>query len=549
MVSSTLRGTGVVPGIGVGQVVRPTPRPQIPTSEAPIDPEDGVARFTDAAGVVADRLKSRAAHASGATAEVLAATAALASDRGLVALVQGRLAKGEGPAKATVEAIRELSDMFMAAGGVMAERVTDLRDVRDRVIAELTGQPEPGIPTPTEPSVLFADDLAPADTAGLDPAVILAIATSLGGATSHTTIIARQLGIPCVVATVGLDDVAVGTHALVDGATGEVILEPAQELADERSAAAVKAREAADRWRAPGATADGRRIDILANVQDGAGARKAAETQVQGVGLFRTELCFLNRSEEPSVEDQAAIYAEVFEAMGDRKVVIRTLDAGSDKPLAFASIPDEPNPALGLRGVRIGMRDEGLMDRQLDAIALAAKSARQPIWVMAPMVATESEAQWFAERVRARDLIPGVMIEVPAAALLADRILRHVDFVSIGTNDLSQYTLAADRMSAALSHLTDPWQPALLALIENVARAGQAADKPVGVCGEAAADPLLACVLAGLGVTSLSAASTAAPLVGAKLGGATFAACEAAAKAALDAADPQAAREAVSAIL
>ena len=549
MVSSTLRGTGVVPGIGVGQVVRPTPRPQIPTSEASIDPESGVARFTEAAGVVADRLKSRAAHASGAAAEVLAATAALASDRGLVALVQGRLAKGEGVATSTVEAISELSDMFMAAGGVMAERVTDLRDVRDRVIAELTGQPEPGIPTPTEPSVLFADDLAPADTAGLDPAVIVAIATSLGGATSHTTIIARQLGIPCVVATGGLDDVPVGTRALVDGASGEVILEPAQELADERSAAAVKAREAADRWQAPGATVDGRRIDILANVQDGAGARKAAETQVQGVGLFRTELCFLNRSEEPSVEDQAAIYAEVFEAMGDRKVVIRTLDAGSDKPLAFASIPDEPNPALGVRGMRIGMQDEGLMDRQLDAIALAAKSAKQPIWVMAPMVATESEAQWFAERVRARDLIPGVMIEVPAAALLADRILRHVDFVSIGTNDLSQYTLAADRMSAALSHLTDPWQPALLALIENVARAGQAADKPVGVCGEAAADPLLACVLAGLGVTSLSAASTAAPLVGAKLGEVTFAACEAAAKAALDAADPQAAREAAAAVL
>lgn len=549
MMSSTLRGTGVVPGIGVGTVVRPTPRPQIPTNEPAIDPESGIARFTEAAGLVAERLKGRAAHASGAAAEVLTATAALAGDRGLVALVQSRLADGEGLTAATVDAIRELSDMFMSLGGVMAERVTDLRDVRDRVIAELTGQPEPGIPTPTEPSVLFADDLAPADTAGLDPSVIVAIATSLGGATSHTTIIARQLGIPCVVATGGLDDVPVGTRALVDGATGEVILDPAQELADERSAAALKAREAADRWQAPGATSDGRRIDILANVQDGAGARKAAETQVQGVGLFRTELCFLNRDSEPSVEDQAAIYSEVFEAMGERKVVIRTLDAGSDKPLAFATIPDEPNPALGVRGMRIGMQDEGLMDRQLDAIALAAQAAKQPVWVMAPMVATESEAAWFAERVRARGLVPGVMIEVPAAALLADRILRHVDFVSIGTNDLSQYTLAADRMSAALSHLTDPWQPALLALIENVARAGVAADKPVGVCGEAAADPLLACVLAGLGVTSLSAASTAAPLVGAKLAEVTFAACEAAAKAALAAADPQAAREAATAAL
>jgi phosphoenolpyruvate-protein phosphotransferase (PTS system enzyme I) len=235
--------------------------------------------------------------------------------------------------------------------------------------------------------------------------------------------------------------------------------------------------------------------------------------------------------------------------MGDRKVVIRTLDAGSDKPLAFATMPDEPNPALGVRGMRLGLRDEGLMDRQLDAIAAAAEGAAGEVWVMAPMVATEQEAAWFAARVRERGLKPGVMIEVPAAALLADRILQHVDFVSIGTNDLSQYTLAADRMSAGLSHLTDPWQPALLALVGQVARAGRDVGKPVGVCGEAAADPLLGCVLAGLGVTSLSAASTAAPAVGASLAAHTLAECEKAAEAALAAADPQSAREAATAAL
>ncbi len=476
-------------------------------------------------------------------------TAALARDRGLVGLVSAQLGSGNRLAAATVAAVDQLSEMFRSAGGLMAERVSDLHDIRDRVVAELTGQPEPGIPMPETPSVLCADDLAPADTAGLDPAVIAAIATSLGGVTSHTTIIARQLGIPCVVGCAGLDDVEPGTHLLVDGTTGEVVLDPDPQMEKERVAAAEAAAEAARSWTGPGETSDGHAVDILANVQDGAGAEQAARTHVQGVGLFRTELCFLSADTEPTVDEQTAIYREVLDAMGDRKVVIRTLDAGSDKPLAFATMPDEPNPALGVRGMRLGLRDEGLMDRQLDAIAAAAAGAVGEVWVMAPMVATEQEAAWFAARVRERGLKPGVMIEVPAAALLADRILQHVDFVSIGTNDLSQYTLAADRMSAGLSHLTDPWQPALLALVGQVAQAGRDAGKPVGVCGEAAADPLLGCVLAGLGVTSLSAASTAAPAVGASLAAHTLLECQKAAEAALAAADPQSAREAATAAL
>ncbi len=546
MPTPILHGNGVVPGIGVGPVVRPMPTPEPPAHEEPVDPETGAARFSEAAGVVADRLAARASHASGAAAEVLMATSSLARDRGLVALVRKRLTEGSGLCAATIGAIEELSAMFAAAGGLMAERVTDLRDVRDRVVAELTGQPEPGIPTPEAPSVLCADDLAPADTAGLDASVIVAIATSLGGATSHTTIIARQLGIPCVVGTEGLDDVAEGTVVLVDGSSGEVILAPDPALARERTAVAAAAGEAAATWRGPGATSDGHTVDILANVQDGAGAVRAATTPVQGVGLFRTELCFLDRDVEPTVDEQAAIYREVFTAMGDRKVVIRTLDAGSDKPVSFATIKDEPNPALGVRGMRLGLRDEGLMDRQLDAIALAARDSVGTVWVMAPMVATEDEAEWFGAKVRERGLVPGVMIEIPSAALLADRILRHVDFVSIGTNDLSQYAFAADRMAPSLARLTDPWQPALLTLIQRVADAGRAAGKPVGVCGEAAADPQLGCVLVGLGVTSLSSAATAAPLVGATLAATSLAACRAAAEAALEARGPQEARHAAA---
>jgi phosphoenolpyruvate-protein phosphotransferase (PTS system enzyme I) len=239
----------------------------------------------------------------------------------------------------------------------------------------------------------------------------------------------------------------------------------------------------------------------------------------------------------------------VFAAFPNGKVVLRTLDAGSDKPLAFATPPDEANPALGVRGLRTARRDPGLLVHQLDAVAQAARATGAQPWVMAPMVATVAEAADFAAQVRERGLVPGVMVEVPSVAVLADRFLEHLDFLSIGTNDLSQYTLAADRLSAELADLTDPWQPALLALVRATAAAGERAGKPVGVCGEAAADPLLACVLVGMGVTSLSCAASSVAGVGAKLATVDLATCRQAAEAALAAGDPAAARAAARAVL
>ncbi|MFT4188562.1 MAG: phosphoenolpyruvate--protein phosphotransferase [Aeromicrobium sp.] len=544
----SLTGTPVVPGIGAGPVVRPGERVQTPSDEPVGDKDATVAAFAAAAQAVAERLTARAAHASGAAAEVLQATAGMAADKGLATFV-GKHAATAGPATATTKAVEELAAMFTAAGGLMAERVTDLHDVRDRVVAELLGVPEPGVPEPDEPSVLFADDLAPADTAGLDPARITGIAIRLGGTTSHTAIIARQLGIPCVVGVASLP-LEGGATALVDGGTGEVVLDPDPADVAARQAADEARRSAGASWTGPGRTADGHAVQVLANVQDGPGAVVAAAEPVEGFGLYRTELSFLDRSAEPTVDEQAAIYGEVFAAAGaGAKVVVRTLDAGSDKPLKFADMGDEPNPALGVRGLRIADSRPELLDHQLDAIAQAAGRSEADVWVMAPMVAVPSEAAALAEKLHSRGLTAGVMIETPSAALLADRVLEHVDFVSIGTNDLSQYTFAADRMASSLSHLTDPWQPALLVLIERVAQAGQAAGKPVGVCGEAAADPLLACVLAGLGVTSLSCAATAVRSVGAQLSSVTLAQCQEAARGALAAADPQAAREAARAAL
>lgn len=550
---SVLHGVPVVPGVQYAPVIRPGKLPETDldaggdVAEADRDAEKE--RFTAAAATVAGRLRERAAHATGAASEVLAATATLATDRGWLGAAEKRIRDGAPAVRAVDGAIDQFVEMFTKLGGLMAERVTDLRDIRDRVIAELKGLPEPGVPLPDEPSILCAEDLAPADTAGLDPSLVVALATTLGGPTSHTAIIARQLGIPCVVAVAGLDDVPAGTPVLVDGTRGTVTLSPDEDSARAAVAEARRAAEAAADWSGPGTTADGHAVAVLANVQDGAAARSARQTPAEGVGLFRTELCFLNTDSEPTVDEQAGIYAEVLEAFAGNKVVIRTLDAGSDKPLKFAGHPDEANPALGVRGIRISFNNPGLLDRQLEAIAAAGQRTGNPPWVMAPMIATAEEAKTFADKARTHGLTPGVMIEVPAAALLADRILEHVDFLSIGTNDLAQYTMAADRMSAELATLTDPWQPAVLALVAATVKAGAAVGKPVGVCGEAAADPLLACVLTGFGVTSLSAAAAAVQGVGARLSTVTVQQCRDAAGAVLGTASAAEARAAALDVL
>ncbi|NNH71348.1 phosphoenolpyruvate--protein phosphotransferase [Nocardia uniformis] len=550
--SVVLTGIPAVAGVVAAVTIRPVPRVRIATPSTVI-PESDRASEADtlrrAAEVVAQRLRERAATATGAASEVLAATAAMAVDRGWLESAERLIATGTPAATAADTAFDEFAVVFTRLGGMMAERVTDLRDIRDRVVAELAGAPEPGIALPDRPSILLATDLAPADTAGLDPNLIVGLATSLGGPTSHTAIIARQLGIPCVVAVTGLDDVPAGVDVLLDGASGRIVVDPDPEVAAGAAAGHRAAAARAAAWSGPGATADGHRVELLANVQDGASARAARHTPAAGIGLFRTELCFLDRESEPSIDEQAAIYREALDAYPSTKVVIRTLDAGSDKPLRFAAHPEEANPALGVRGIRIAARDSGILDRQLDAIVSAASGRDTPPWVMAPMISTAAEAKSFAAACRLRGLIPGAMIEVPAAALLAESILDHVDFVSLGTNDLAQYTMAADRMSPDLAALTDPWQPAVLHLVARVAAAGRALDKPVGVCGEAAADPLLACVLTGFGITSLSAAAPAVATVGATLATVTRDDCRRAAAAVLSTSDPDAARTAALEVL
>ena len=550
-----LRGTAVVPGMAFAPalVVRGEVSAEAVAEFGAGDfaePEDALDAYDGAVDAVATGYAAKAELASGSAAEVLTASAGMARDRGLRGAVRTRLRAGDDLLTAVAAAVEQFAGVFTGMGGLMAERVTDLRDIERRLVARIVGVPEPGVPTPPEPVVLVAEDLAPADTAGLDPALVRALVTERGGPTSHSAIIARQLGIPCVVGVAGAMAVPAGTFLLVDGTAGTVESDVDETLAREAVERDEADRAALASWTGPAATSDGTHVKLLANVADGESATASALAPVEGVGLFRTELCFLNRTEEPTLEEQTDIYASVLGAFGGgRHVVVRTLDAGSDKPVAFASHHDEENPALGVRGLRLAHDNPGLLERQLDAIAGAAARTSTETWVMAPMVATVAEAADFAGQVRARGLKAGVMVEVPSAALLAHRMLEVVDFLSIGTNDLTQYAMAADRMATDLAHLTDPWQPAVLQLVAITAEAGRQVGKPVGVCGEAAADPVLACALVGMGITSLSMAAAAVRPVGARLATVSMDTCEEAAETALASIDPVEARAAVLAVL
>jgi len=546
-VTPSLSGIGVGRGSAVGTVVKLAPAARPPANEAAAaDPLSAEALVRASFDFVATNLRARAAAAQAATAAVLEATSMMAQDPGLIADVERRIKAGTGPATAVDEAVEGFCKILEASGPYLAERVTDLRDVRDRIVAKVLGLPEPGLPALDKPTVIVANDLAPADTATLDLNYVVGIVTELGGPTSHTAIIAAQLDLPCLVRVPGAMGLADGATVAIDAATGSVVIDPDDDLR-EAIIARAKARAALKTATGgAGKTKDGVAVQLLANIGAVEDAERAAKEDVEGVGLFRTEVLFLDAATAPTVEDQAKAYTKVFTAFGERKVVIRTLDAGADKPLAFAPSEEEENPALGVRGYRMDRRFPQLLDDQLEAIAQAAKATDAKVWVMAPMVSTVHEAKAFTDKVRQHGLpVAGMMVEVPAAALRARHMMPIVDFASIGTNDLTQYAMATDRMAGELAELLDPWQPAVLDLIAATGEAGKAAGKPVGVCGEAARDPLLALVLVGLGISSLSMAPAGVPAVRFALSRTDLAACEAMAAAARDAQDAASAKAAV----
>jgi phosphotransferase system enzyme I (PtsI) len=549
--STEWRGVGVGTGVAIAPAYKMGRAPSLPEA-TPIDDADAAARAAVAAlSTVSADLAARSLEASNPTASaVLDALSMIAADPEIADQIDEMIHDRVCAPHAVHRAFEGYRELLSEAGGYLAERAADLSDIRDRVIAVLLGLPMPGIPDPGVPFVLIADDLSPADTASINTDVVLALVTEKGGVTSHTAILARSLGLPCVVSCSGVMEIGDGAVVAVDAEAGTV-----EAGADESRLAELRASAeeltADELVTGPGRTADGHPVQLLHNIGSAADLEGRVDDDFEGVGLFRTEFLFLDREQSPTFDEQRAAYRAVLEAARGHKVVVRTLDAGADKPLPFVALEEGPNPALGIRGFRITGQRPDIIATQLQALAAAAGDVpgAQP-WVMAPMIATSGEARDFRELAYAAGLgNVGVMIEIPAAALRADQILAEVDFLSIGTNDLSQYTFAADRMEGNLSSLLDPWQPALLQLIERCAAAGRRAGKPVGICGEAAADPGLAPVFAGFGITSLSMSARSIPAVRGKLSRWTLADCEASAAyavAARNAADGRAARHRVT---
>lgn len=537
MARSELAGIGVQPGVAVGPVRR------VAETERPASIVASQASLLAALDAVADDLEAASAAAEvDVVRDVLEAQSMIARDPGLVDVIESEFgAQGQTdvvPIVAT--AFGGFRASLVALGGYFAERAADLDEIADRLLNKVAGIDKEKLVL-TSPAVVVARDLTPADTSTLQRDLVLAIVVERGGPTSHTAIVARSLAIPAVVGCSSATALSDGMEILVDGRDGVVVIEADAAEVDQRRSAEERRRQRAAAVSGPGRTKDGIEIALLGNAGSVSDCASAVAADAEGIGLFRTELVFLDRAEEPSVEEQSEIYAAAVKEMGGRKLIFRTLDIGSDKPAPFINIGVEQNPSLGVRGwrlTRVPGQTERVITNQITALANASKVAGGDVWVMAPMVATTAEAADFAKRARQAGISKvGVMIETPAAALLAERIFEVVDFASIGTNDLSQYVMAADRLDERLADLLTPWQPALLSAVALSGRAAKAANKPLGVCGEAAADPLLAPVLVGLGVTSLSMSPGSISEVRAALSEVTMDQCRQAAELALHADD------------
>ena len=520
-----VRGYPASAGIAIGPARRfRTPDLAIPEGTGSTEVE--LAALDAALDAVGDDIARQralvAGRAVGDEAEIFDAHLLFLRDGALLSPTRRAIVdEGESAARAwhgvierTAEAWDGLEDAYLRA------RAADLRSVGRQVLAHLLDVSVPH-PVLEAPGVVIATDLSPADTVGLDPAVVLGIATAAGGPTSHAAVLARASGIPAVVgAGDALLRLAEGTPIVVDGTTGVIHVDPdaslLAELTGARDERAAALREAQTTALEPARTIDGTTIEVAANIGSPADAVRAVAAGADGVGLFRTEFLFMGRASMPDAREQEAAYRETAEAMGGRPVVIRTLDAGADKPLPYLDQPPEPNPFLGVRGIRLGLERPDLLQTQLGAILRVA--ADHPLRVMFPMVATVDElraANALLHRAGERPptLEVGVMIEVPSAALLADRLAEHADFFSIGTNDLTQYTMAADRGNVRVSALADAVHPAVLRSIKMTVDAADARGRWVGVCGELAGDPDATALLLGLGVRELSMGAPSIALV------------------------------------
>lgn len=535
-----LPGVAASPGI----VLAPSyqlRRRALAVSDAPAGPPDEEeARLRTALAAAHEEL--RALHASVAArsgskqAAIFLAHQELVDDPEMTGAARAAIAAGASAARAWADITEARAvELEAVSDATLAERAKDFRDVGARVLRLLAGGRAPqgsdmagsdmaGSDLPDHPVILIAKDLAPSDTAGLDPARVVGIVTALGGPNSHTAILARGLGLPAVV---GLGEIALsladGTELILDGSDGLVVPSPNaadRELAEGARDAFLRAAEQAarDAFR-PAVTRDGRRLETVANIGSAAEAIRAVAAGAEGVGLLRTEFLFLDRDSAPDEEEQFQALHAMTGALNGLPLVVRTLDIGGDKNLPYLRLAREDNPFLGIRGLRLCLQRPDLFDPQLRAIVRAARAApADAVKVMFPMVASIEEyreARARLELVRADLNGPpiecGIMVEVPAAVTMADVLAREVDFFSIGTNDLTQYVLAMDRLHPGLAARADALHPAVLRMIARVVEAAHGAGRWVGVCGNLAADAAACAILVGLGVDELSVSPPSVP--------------------------------------
>ena len=529
-----LQGLAASPGIAIGPAFRLERAPVRYQRTAAADRERELLRFQQAVEVAARQLEevhARAAAESGASqAAIFEAQALMLQDPELLQKVRAAVEEEGIGAEAAVSDVAEeyigileaLDDDYLRA------RSRDVRDVADRLLRALLGVSDSASAGLQTPSIIVARDLTPSDTVALDKSLVLGFCTAEGGTTSHTAILARALALPAVVGLgPGILEIEDGTPLALDAGAGTVWVEPdagtVAHCRAQRAAVAAFMLQAQDRAMEPAVTRDGHRVEVMANVGDVEGAWAALLAGAEGIGLLRSEFLYLERPTMPGEEEQYQAYRRILEVLDGRPVTLRTLDVGGDKELHYIQMPPQMNPSLGLRGIRLCLARPDIFRPQLRAALRAG--AGHSLRVMFPMVSTLGEVRAAREMLEscrnellaeghpvADQMEVGVMVEVPAAALMADRLAAEVDFFSIGTNDLSQYVMAADRTSAEVAHLADAFHPAVLRLVRDVIAAAHTRGRRVGLCGELAGEPLAIPVLLGLGLDELSISPPRVPL-------------------------------------
>jgi phosphotransferase system enzyme I (PtsI) len=481
-------GVGLVSAVGDVLVIKQSkPLPEWTRSTKSKDEE--ILELKSAIEFVSNHLDELGQKAGGTSAEIFEALKALIEDEELMDVATLNINDGWGAAAAIGKSVDEFAEL-LGGDPTFDERVADFQDLSKRVQARIAGI-EMALSIPEKGRiVLVGEDFSPADTAQFTDAVV-GVITSKGGPTSHTAIICRSKSIAAVVSCPEAASLETGDRVLVDPVGDRVLVSDDESLATKSLEFVAVNTEPL--------------IRVRANIGTLEDAKAASETRADGVGLFRTELLYLSAKTQPTLEQQVASYTEILKAAPEGPIVVRTIDAGSDKPVPFLNMPEEENPSLGVRGYRLIVDHRDFIESQLKALESARVASGREVWVMAPMIATAEEAKAFADLARSiGGYKVGIMVETPSIALIVDHLGGVIDFLSVGTNDLSQYLFAADRMNPSLGALLNHWQPALIKSLARIASGAKSAGISSGVCGESASDPAFAVVLAGLGMDSVS---------------------------------------------